>query len=138
MMNKRRFLQGAAGACAAPAALAQSATLDAGSSESAMATLLARRPSARDWQQFLNETFEVTDGGTRHALTLQAVQVQEVPACCVETEQFTLVFAQSGEGSLASGTHVLTHAVGEQVPLFLHGATDSLQPTLRAEFSLVR
>jgi hypothetical protein len=138
MMNKRRFLQGAAGACAAPAALAQRAAMDTSTAAPTLATLLERRPSARDWQQFLNETFEVTDGPTRHALTLQAVQVLEVPECRVETEQFTLVFAQSGEGSLASGTHVLTHAVGEQVPLFLHSTTDSLQPTLRAEFSLLR
>jgi hypothetical protein len=137
MLNKRRFLQGAAGACAAPVALAQPNTLAAAAP--ALPTLLARRPSARDWQQFVNETFQLQAGETGvHAVTLQAVNIYPATEGTAATEQFSLEFSCQGTQRIPSGTHELRHRVGECVPLYLASNEGAAQQTLHADFNLLK
>lgn len=124
-MNKREFVLGACAAAfsggglmAAPPAAAAVAVNQRGLRLPA----LAEAPSLATWQRYLNQSFEVEIAGKRRRLTLTAVQAEVFAA---PLTQFTLVFDTSGQPWPTEGTHVLRHATGQRVPVYL-------QPTLGA------
>ena len=127
-MNKREFVMAASG------------SLMAGTAWAAGSDCFTPTPTPSDgrqaaWQCRVGDSFEVFGNGAPTTLVLQ-----QVDALCgdAQTEQFSLVFAASGQ-ALVNGTHVLRHTANGPLALYLAdtGLAESGATMLRADFCLL-
>lgn len=129
-MNKREFVMAASGSLMAGTAWA------AGSdcfTPTPTPTPSDGRQAA--WQRRVGDSFEVFGNGAPTTLVLQQVDALRGDA---QTEQFSLVFAASGQ-ALVNGTHVLRHTANGPLALYLAdtGLAESGATMLRADFCLL-
>jgi hypothetical protein len=143
-MNKREFVWSG---CATLAGLASGASAaadgEAAGSPSAAAGLrlqrlpdLATNARLAAWQAYAGHSFRVAAVGTDVELRLD-----NLAACVCQPgfEQFSLSFASAPGAALPSGTHVLRHATGQRIAVYLEtleGTADAPQ-RLRADFNLI-
>ena len=127
-MNKREFVVAAGG------------SLMAGAGWAGRSDCLSPTPTPSDgrqaaWQRRVGDSFEVFGNGAPTTLVLQQVDAHRSDA---QTEQFSLVFAASGQ-ALVNGTYVLRHAANGPLALYLDdtGRAESGATMLRADFCLL-
>ena len=125
-MNKREFVVAAGGSLMAGTGWADR-------TDGLSPTLNEGQQAA--WQRCVGDRFEVFGNGSPTTLVLRQVDAHRSDA---HTEQFSLVFAASGQ-ALFNGTHVLRHAVNGPLALYLDetGRAESGATMLRADFCLL-
>jgi hypothetical protein len=146
-MNKREFVQGACGALAALASGSSVAAVgempaSTGTASSPVGLRRLRMPDlATDarlsaWQAYVGHGFRASGPDAGIDLTLDSVAAC---ACQPGFEQFSLSFLAASGAVLRSGTHVLHHATGQRIPVYLEDietAADTRR-RFRADFNLI-
>lgn len=139
-MNKRDFVLGGCTTLVASAGLASPAHPDQ-PSVGPVRRFLARLPDlethagAAGWRQYVGERFTQSRSGGKTELVLLSVATGRVD---VQGEQFTLLFAALATALLpVAGQRLLHRATGQQIPIFLQPAGETLEglKLYRADFN---
>ena len=146
-MKKREFVQGA---CSALAVLARGSSAAAVSSMSSSAgtgsSVHGLRPQrlpdlATDarlaaWRAYLGHGFRASGAEGSDEITLDSAAAC---GCQPGFEQFSLSFVAPPGAALGAGTHVLHHATGQRIPVYLEavGAAADGPLRFRADFNLI-
>jgi hypothetical protein len=128
MMNKREFLLAAGAACA----VALPALPVAAAQWSRPRPNLAHGGDGGVWQTWIGQRFELRGGDVVHAVVLS--EVRRSPSS-PHHAQFTVVF-DGATKVLADGIHVLRHASGQELDLFVESITGTPGRSI-AQFSLL-